>query len=233
LDPASRADLVEIGRVGDPATVTPLFEGARSVDSSPDPDLFRTKGLVHSGAVDFWNERVPGGAEAVRTALVDSGHEHVAHFYETRFVPGGWYPVLAVLTSAVAAARLRRKAVGDHVRENSAWLAERDLRGVYRVILSIASVEAVASRLGGLSMRYFDFGSVKMHPSQRGVVESDRVGIPAPLGPWFNWCAEGFVPVALKMAGAKSVDVRSSQPVVDGTAHGMATVRLHYEIRWT
>ena len=200
---------------------------------SPDIDLFRAKGLVHAGAVGFWDATVPGGAPAVRATLVDSGHEQVARFYETRFTPGGWYPVLPVLTSAVAAARLRRRAVADHVRENSVWVAERDLRGVYRVILSVASVEAVASRLGALSMRYFDFGSVETSPARRGVVESDRAGIPAALGPWFNWCAEGFVPVALTMAGAKSVEVRTAQPVPDGTSHGVATVRRHYEIRWT
>ncbi|MGO9836543.1 MAG: hypothetical protein ACLP1X_20285 [Polyangiaceae bacterium] len=204
-----------------------------SAVNSPAPDLFRTKGLVHAGAVEFWEATVPGGAEAVRATLVDSGQADAARFYETRFVPGGWYPVLPVLTSAVAAARLRRKAVGDHVRENSAWIAQRDLRGVYRVILSVASVDAVASRLGGLSMRYFDFGSADTRAVGRGGVDSDRVGIPAALGPWFNWCAEGFVPVALTMAGAQSVDVRTSQPAPDGTSHGVATVRLHFEIRWT
>jgi hypothetical protein len=200
---------------------------------APDPDRFRTKGLVHAGAVEFWDAMVPGGAQAVRATLIDSGQEEAARFYETRFVPGAWYPVLPVLVSAVAAARLRRKAVGDHVRENSAWLAERDLRGVYRVVLTVASVDAVARRLGGLSMRYFDFGSAETRPVSRGVVESDRAGIPAPLGPWFNWCAEGFVPVALKMAGAKSVAVRTSQPVPEGTMHGVATVRLRFEMRWT
>lgn len=198
-----------------------------------DPNLFRTKGLVHVGAVEFWEATVPGGARAVREALVGSGQEQLARFYETRFVPGGWYPVLPVLTSALAAARLRRKAVADHVRDNAAWMAERDLRGVYRVILSVASVEAVVSRLGGLSMRYFDFGSAVTGPKAHGVAEWDRLGIPAALGPWFNWCTEGFVPVALRMAGAKSVEVWAAQPQPDGTAHGVPTVRLHFDIRWT
>jgi hypothetical protein len=204
-----------------------------SAVNSPAPELFRTKGLVHAGAIEFWDATVPGGAQAVRATLVDSGQAEAARFYKSRIVPGGWYPVLPVLTSAVAAARLRRTPVADHVRENAAWLAARDLTGVYRVILRIVNVDAVASRLGGLSMRYFDFGSAETRPAGRGGVDSDRAGIPAALGPWFNWCAEGFVPVALKMAGAKSVDVRTSQPVPDGTSHGVSTVRLHFEIRWT
>jgi hypothetical protein len=200
---------------------------------SPAPDRFRTKGLVHVGAVEFWDAKVPGGAQAVRAALVDSGQEQEARFYEARFVPGAWYPVLPILASAVAAARLRRQAVGAHVRENAAWIAERDLRGVYRLILSVASIETVASRLGGLSLRYFDFGSAETRPAGGSAAHWDRVGIPAALGPWFNWCAEGFVPVALRMAGAKSVEVRAAAPVPHGVSHGVPTVRLHFEIRWT
>jgi hypothetical protein len=200
---------------------------------SPVPDRFRTKGLVHIGALQFWDAKVPGGAQAVRRTLVDSGQEEEARFYETRLVPGSWYPVLPILPSAVAAARLRRLPVAAHVRENAAWLAERDLRGVYRLILSVASIESVASRLGGLSMRYFDFGSAESRPAGRWVAHCDREGIPAALGSWFNWCAEGFVPVALRMAGAKSVEVRAAQPVPGGVFHGVATVRLHFEIRWT
>lgn len=198
-----------------------------------DSDAFRTKGLVHAGAVEFWEAKVPGGAAAVRTALANSGHDDAARLYETRFTPGSWYPVLPLLPSAVAAARLRRESVGVHVRENAAWLAERDLRGVYRLILSVASVEMVAKRLGSLSLRYFNFGSAEARSSGPCVAEWDRAGIPAMLGSWFNWCAEGFVPVALGMAGAESVDVRAARPVPDGTSHGVRTVRLHFEIRWT
>ena len=204
-----------------------------SVSNPQSASSFRAKGLVHLGAIDFWEATVPGGARAVRAALIAAGQEPCARFYEDRFVAGGWYPVMPVLPSAVAAARLRRKAVGDHVRENSAWLAERDLRGVYRVILSVVSVDAVANRLGGLSMRYFDFGAAETRAVEGGAIESSHVGIPAALGSWFNWCAEGFVPVALKMAGARSVEVRTSPPLPDGSRDGVDIVRLRFEIRWT
>jgi hypothetical protein len=196
-------------------------------------DFFRTKGLVYQGAVDFWNERVPGGVAAVRQALVDSQHQGAALLFEEKMLAGGWYPVMPILPSAVAAARLRKMPVAAHVRENAVWVAQRDLRGVYKIILAVATIEAVAMRLGGLSMRYFDFGSADTRKAGPREVESDRVGIPAALGSWFTWCAEGFIPVALQLAGARSVEVHASSPRPDGVAHGVPTVRLAFRIAWT
>jgi hypothetical protein len=196
-------------------------------------NLFRAKGLVYQGALDFWQRAVPGGVEAVRRALVDAKQLEAAQLISERIVAGGWYPVMPVVTSAVAAARLRRMAVAPHVRENAVWVAERDLRGVYKVILSVASIEAVAMRLGGLSMRYFDFGNADTRKVGSNAIESDRAGIPAALAGWFTWCAEGFVPIALKLAGAKSVSVRSGTPQPDGERHGVPVVRLAFQIAWT
>jgi hypothetical protein len=150
-----------------------------------------------------------------------------------KIVAGGWYPVLPVLASAVAAARLRKMPVAQHVRENAVWVAQRDLRGVYKIILSVASVEAVAMRLGGLSMRYFDFGTADTRKVGPAAIVSDRAGIPAPLGTWFIWCAEAFIPVALQLAGARSVSVHATSPRPDSVVHGMPTVKLTFEIAWT
>jgi hypothetical protein len=140
---------------------------------------------------------------------------------------------MPILPSAVSAARLRKIPVAQHVRENAVWVAQRDLRGVYKIILTLASVEAVAMRLGGLSMRYFDFGAADTRKVGPTAIESDRLGIPAALGTWFTWCAEGFIPVALKLAGARSVSVHAAGARPDGDAHGIPTVRLTFEIAWT
>lgn len=198
-----------------------------------DASLFRTKGLVYQGATEFWEKFVPGGVAAVRGALAAATQTDTERFLGTHFVPGGWYPVMHILPSAVAAARLRGLPVAQHVRENATWVAERDLRGVYRILLTLSSVEAVATRLGALSMRYFDFGGAETRKTRGHLVESERVGIPAPLASWFMWCAEGFVPVALKMAGAKTVEVRTGPPRPDGSRYGVPTVRMSFELIWT
>ena len=135
--------------------VHPLREGA----PLPRPKAFRAKGLVYLGAREYYNEVVPGGAAAVRAAIADTGDRALSAFFEQHFVASGWYDILPVATISAFAARLRGIPHAQQVRENSAWLAKRDLRGVYRILVSMSSVAMVAMRLPRLSMRYFDFGA--------------------------------------------------------------------------
>jgi hypothetical protein len=198
----------------------------------PGESPFHAKGLVYGGAREYWGQRVPGGIEALRNALGATGDASLARFLDTPFTPSGWYDALPVVPLSAVAARLVGVPQAQLVRENAAWLAERDLNGVYRVILMMASVEMVAMRLGKLSMQYFDFGRAETVRVRDRVVESRRFGIPAPLAPWFIFAADGFVPVALKLAGAKSVRLRHGSPLPEGLLHGAPAVQIRFEIQW-
>jgi hypothetical protein len=198
----------------------------------PGESPFRAKGLVYGGAREYWEKRVPGGVAALRDTVAATGDAPLARFLETRFVPSGWYDALPIVALSAVAARLTGVPHAQLVRENAAWLAERDLHGVYRVILTVASVEMVAMRLGKLSMQYFDFGQAETVRVRDKVVESRRAGIPAALAPWFIFAADGFVPVALKLAGARSVRLRHGSPQPEGLAQGMPVVQIRFEIQW-
>jgi hypothetical protein len=189
---------------------------------------FNAKGLVYLGALDFYAERVPGGWEAV-VAQIDP---KAAPFFEQRFLTGGWYDVMPILTASRAAARVAHSPWPRLVRQNAVWLANRDLRGIYKVVVSIASVESVVQRLPELSLRYFDFGDAAGKMVDDKVFEADRYGIPEPLVEWFSIVTSGFVPVALGIAGAKNVRVRNVGHDPDGEAHGVALVRSRYHITW-
>jgi hypothetical protein len=200
---------------------------------APGASPFHAKGLVYGGAREYWDQRVPGGVAAVAHAVAATGDANLAGFLATKFVPSGLYDVLPIAPLSAVAARLSGVPHAQLVRDNAAWLAERDLRGVYRVILAVASIESVAMRLGKLSMQYFDFGRAETVPVREKVVESRRFGIPAVLAPWFIFAADGFVPVALKLAGAKSVRLRHGSPAPDGSAHGVPLVQIRFEIAWS
>ena len=189
---------------------------------------FNAKGLVYLGAHDFYAERVPGGWEAVVAKL----EPDAAPFFEQRFLTGGWYDVMPILTLSRVAARVAHSPWPRLVRQNAVWLAERDLRGIYRVVVSIASVENVVQRLPELSLRYFDFGDAAGKMVDDRVFEADRYGIPEPLVEWFSIVTSGFVPVALGIAGAKNVRVRTLGHDPDGEAHGVPLVRSRYHISW-
>ena len=196
--------------------------------SGPEGPRFRAKGLVFLGAREFFAAHVPGGCAAVTAHLAPD----VAAFFEQTFLSGNWYDVMPILAISAAAARAAGKAHSRVVRENAEWLAKRDLRGIYRLIVAVASVEMVAQRLPDLSLRYFDFGRAEGNMAGERLFESNRFGIPAPLADWFTAATMGFVPVALGSAGAKNVHVRASPHAADGHAHGVALVRTKFEISW-
>jgi hypothetical protein len=201
---------------------------ASTPDSTSVETKFRAKGLVFLGAREFYAAHVPGGWDGVLSQLSPEG----AAFFTQTFLSGNWYDVMPILPLSAAAARASGKLQSRLVRENAEWLARRDLRGIYRLIVAVASVEMVAQKLPDLSLRYFDFGRAEGKMVGEKVFESNRFGIPAPLAEWFAAATSGFVPVALGSAGAKSVQVRASPPAPDGHAHGVALVKTRFEISW-
>jgi hypothetical protein len=195
---------------------------------SADEPPFRAKGLVFLGAREFYAESVRGGPDAVRAQLEPT----IAAFFEQKFLSGGWYDVMPILPISAAAARVANRPVSQLIRKNAEWLANRDLRGIYRFIVSMASVEMVVERLPDLSLRYFGFGHADGKVTASNTFESNRYGIPAPLEEWFAHATAGFVPVALGCAGAKNVRVRALGHAPDGEAHGVKLVRSTYQISW-
>jgi hypothetical protein len=200
----------------------------RSIPPAPASPKFRAKGLLFLGAREYYARNLPGGCDALRAHLTPSQVE----FFDQSFLSGGWYDVMPVLSISAAAARAAGKSMTRVIRDTAEWVAKRDLRGIYRFVLAVASVEMVVARLPDLSLRYFDFGRAEGKMIGEKVFESNRYGIPAPLADWLATATSGFVPVALTSAGAKNIHLRTSHHEPDGQAHGVALVRTRFEVRW-
>jgi hypothetical protein len=196
---------------------------------------FRTKGLVFQGACDFYDRFIPGGTRAVIASAARSNPSlpGLERSLSQSFVAGGWYDVLPILPMSRAAAFLGGLTHLRLLRDNAAWLARRDLHGVYKVVLQLASVEMVAMRLPRLSMRYFDFGSSSGKMSGPKQMTSQRTGIPRSMGDWFVHCTEGFVPVALTLAGAQDVRVRCVTAPTPARRGGQELVDITVELSWS
>jgi hypothetical protein len=189
---------------------------------------FQAKGLVYLGAREYYAGHIAGGCDAVRAHLAPD----LTTFFDQSFLTGGWYDAMPILPISVAAARASGKSHPRFVRENAEWMAKRDLRGIYKLIVAMASIEMVAERLPDLSLRYLNFGRADGKMVGDKAFESNRYGIPAPLADWFVAATNGFVPVALGTAGATNVRVRAEPHVPDGHAHGVTLVRTKFEIHW-
>ena len=195
---------------------------------------FNAKGLVFQGALAFYDQTIAGGGaavlEAVSTMQPSVG---LRAFLGQSFVAGGWYDVMPILPLSVAAAHVAGVAHQRLIRDNAAWMARRDLNGVYKAVVRLASVEMVAKRLPALSLRYFDFGGTGETTSTAKSMTAVRTGIPQRLGDWFMHCTEGFVPVALALAGAKDVRVHCTRHYERGDSRDGPMIAFKFDVQWS
>ncbi len=145
----------------------------------------------------------------------------------------GQYDALAILPISQVAARLCGKTHLQLVRDNARWLAERDINGIYKLLLKVFSPETVAKRLPKAAMQYFAFGEASASRQGEKRVEALQRGIPEPMWAWMAAAVEGFSGVALDLAGGKRPTIRVVSHERDGELGGVPTVTIQYLLGWS
>jgi len=109
---------------------------------------------------------------------------------------------------------------------------EQHVTGVYKVLLALASPQAVASRIPRLMGQYFDFGDTTIEQRAPSWIVATRSGLPAPIAPWYAAVSEGYSRVVLAQAGATEpqLDVVAVEPC--GRHAGVDLVKLVLDLRW-
>jgi hypothetical protein len=167
---------------------------------------FRGRGLLYQGARDYYDQAVPGGSRAIEAALpTDMGA-----FFRQMFTPSLMFDVLPIVPISAVAARLAGKPHLELVRDNARWLAERDIRGIHKLLLGVLSPSTVATRLPRAAMRYFDFGQAEAKMVDATRCSARQRALPAFMVDWFGAAVDGFVTVALTKAGARAPRVTSN-----------------------
>jgi hypothetical protein len=189
---------------------------------------FRSRGLLYQGARDYIEQVVPGGNRAVEAALPAD----IATFFRQMFTPTLMFDALPIMPISATAAKLTNKPHLDFVRDNARWLAERDIRGIHKLLLGVLSPGMVAVRLPRAAIRYFDFGQSEAQMIGPTRCEAKQKALPAFLGDWFAACVDGFVTVALTKAGARQPRVTSTS-AFDGTAtDARGQMTLTFDFSW-
>lgn len=197
---------------------------------APGESPFRTKGTGYLGLFDSFDRRVPGGKKAVFARLADP---RVAAFFAQRFLASSTYDLLPLLDASMTAAKITNVPWREFVRGGARIQAERDLDGVYKVLLRVASARLVVERLPRILVQYFNFGAVEGRFSGEKRFEARIRGVPRPVAPWLTAIGEGFVPVVMQAAGAASSVVLVHPFEHDGEAHGMETTSARFSVSWT
>jgi hypothetical protein len=195
---------------------------------APGTSPFRVKGHVWQGALEYYNEHLPGGRVALETKLDGD----LRSFVGQRFLAGSWYDALPIAAVSLQAAKLAGVDQDEILRRRSRWQAERDIRGIYRMLVKLVSPETVVMRFGRVILQYFDFGSSDARMLDKNTCEVLERGIPLPLTLCMVPIAEGWATEALREAGAKNISFHADAPRKDGEKQGMDTYALRFEIRY-
>jgi hypothetical protein len=196
----------------------------------PGTSPFRAKGNVYLGLLESTNRRCPGGVPHV-LANLESGE--LRAFFEQQFLAASRYDILPLLAFSRVAAKLSGMPPLTYAKEGARLQAVRDTQGVYRFLLKLASPGLLAARIPRLYMQYFDFGSVESRSVGDRAVDVVLRAVPEPVIDWLLKVFEGFLPVAMQLAGARTIVAHADPPERDGETRGMplASSRLH--LRWS
>lgn len=179
----------------------------RPIPSSPfEPGAspFRVKGTTYLGLLGRFERDVPGG---IRNVLDRIDDPRVAEFLGQPFLPSSMYDIFPLLDAGIVGARIVGKSYRTFVREGAAYQADRDMSGVYRVLLRLASPRRAVERIPRIFMQYVDFGDIGGSLTSDTRFEGVISGIPQPVCPWIQGVFEGFTPVVLRRAGATQASV--------------------------
>jgi hypothetical protein len=196
---------------------------------APGESPFRTKGNVYKSLFDSADTRVPGGRKAVLEQIDDPA---LAKFFSQNFLAASTYDVLPIVPFGMVGAKILNVPYLEFVRGGAAFTARRDMNGIYKVLLKLASPEAVVKRLPRILIQYFNFGKVEGNATSSCSYQARATGIPQPILLWVTNAARGFIPVVMAAAGARDTEVVIDAPEPDRKEHGVMLFRTSFEVRW-
>lgn len=190
---------------------------------------FNVKGMVYRGTREFYDRRIPGGLAVLRREIADPD---LLRFWEQPFTAAGWYDLYPLMAINQAASRVIGIPYTELVTENAAYIADRDIHGVYRLLFKLATPELVVAKLPRASLQYLDFGEGEGRLVGPRHFLASQLRVPAAFASWMTASVQGFAPTALMIAGARNVRIETRRVRREAQLSEARTVDLFYDIRW-
>jgi hypothetical protein len=197
-------------------------------DKLPVDTPFMGRGILFSGVVAFIKDKSPGGAAAVKAQLGPNAAD-----LDRIYLAASEYPIGPLVRIARAAAAANSREVFPFVRERALAAADVDLRGIYKLLLKVASPESTAGALWKAFNRYFAPCRADSREVGRGHMGGTLSGIPNCIDGWYVAATEGFCYRAVELAGAKGITITWGAPTADAPRVGISTSRIDFDVRWT
>jgi hypothetical protein len=196
---------------------------------APGESPFRIKGTVYRGHLEWVAENAPGGLEGVNRAYRDP---RLAPYMSQQFLPSSWYDLLPVVTSAYVVARVCHLGFDEFLRMRTRIQAQRDLGGVYKLLLKLTSPANVVNRYAAVQQQYFSFGTATAELIAPRTARVQRGQIPQMVFDWMAPVQEAFLEQAIAAAGGKQVRAVTKPAIPDGESAGVPTVTLVSDASW-
>ena len=210
-----------------PPKVPPLVPPGATFAFGASP--FRTKGVLYLGTQSFFETNLQGGMAAFVEEL---DHPELRAFVTQKFLASSWYDVMPVPALIAYEAQALRMPLDAYLVHRTRWQAKSDLSGVYGWVLKLASPRMVATRLPKIFAQVFNFAIAEGGESEPARATASLGGIPEPLERWLTAGVSIYCDTALKLAGARKVDVVvTSEPA--GERAGVPLVKLLTDVTWT
>ena len=195
----------------------------------PGQNPFRIKGTAYRGHMSYVEEHLPGGAAAMCEAF---GDPLLGDFFRQTFLAASFYDLYPLVAAGHVCAKLLHTGFEEFIRLRTRAQAERDVNGVYKMLLKLTSPEGLALRLPRLVGQYLDFGTAEAHRVAPGHVVGVQSGTPRELARWFQLVHEQYVLTVLPMAGARDVLFRGEPPTLRERKDGVELVTMRSDVRW-
>lgn len=190
---------------------------------------FRVKGVLYQGTQGFFEQNLQGGLAALVGEIAEP---ELAAFLSQKFLPSGWYDVMPVPALIAYEARALRMGLSEYLLHRTRYQAKRDLGGVYGWVLRLASPGLVATRLPKIMSQMFDFVRVETVREEGQHVEAYLHGIPASLHEWLHTAMLVYGETAMKLAGARVVEVTPPRVTPEGQVKGIGVATLTFQLTW-
>jgi hypothetical protein len=190
---------------------------------------YRIKGTAYVGHLSYVKEIVRGGVPAMLEAMVDPT---LVAFFQQQFLAASYYDIYPLVAAGYACARVVGSTFDSFIRVRSRYQANRDVQGIYKMLIKVTSPEALATRLPRLVGQYFDFGRAEAHRVAPRHIVSVQTGTPHSMARWFQLVHETYILQLMPMAGAKNVLFRPVPPRSDSTKDGVELCEIRGDVFW-
>jgi hypothetical protein len=202
-----------------------------SLEIAPGAGPFRIKGSAYKGHLEYVERYVPGGVARMLEGFRD---KRQAAYFEQPFTYSSFYDLFPLVAAGHVAGRQAGLSFTQFVRVRARYQAERDLEGIHRVLMSLATPYMAIDRLPNVLTQYMTpLGDSIVEHLSTGGVRMQRRQLPRIVARWFQLVFEAYTEVVLQRSGAKTVVVRSTVDEGDKPLMGYETIRYRCEALWT